>query len=116
MLARLAYLASVLGVLGATTSVDITIGQMATQLGVKVPTARADERFDIGVQFTSILVNPARLASFGIKGMHAGARVVAARIALDRVYVEADELEPPVRSSTHLEMDADGHVTLQRGR
>lgn len=89
----------------------VTIGSVADQLGVKV-TGRADEEFAVGVQFTSILVNPEKLAAFGIKGMHAGARVVAARLSADRVYVEADELDPPRRASARVSLDKDGKLVL----
>lgn len=86
-----------------------TIGQVAAQLGVKVP-SRADEEFSLGVQFTGTLVDSAKLAGYGILGMHPGARVVAARIAADRVHVEADELEPPSRGVARLSLDADGKL------
>lgn len=86
-----------------------TIGSVAAQLGVKVAD-RADEEFTLGVQFTGSLEEPGKLAAFGIKGMHTGARVVAARISVDRVHVEADELDPPSRASVRLRMDSDGNL------
>jgi hypothetical protein len=64
----------------------------------------------VGVQFTGSLVDPQKLAAFGITGMHPGARVVAARIAADRVYVEADELDPPSRASVRVSLDKDGNL------
>ena len=84
-----------------------TVGSIARQLGVKVP-GKADEEFELGVQFTGLLEEPGRLAAFGIKGMHAGARVVAARIAADRVYIEADEVDPVRRESSRVAIGLDG--------
>ena len=86
-----------------------TVGSVAEQLGVKV-NSRADDEFTVGTQFTGNLVDAGKLASWGIKGMHPGARVVAARIAPDRVYVEADELDPPARASVRLPLDASGNI------
>ena len=87
----------------------ISVGGIASQLGVKVP-YRNDDEFSLGVQFTGTLVDPAKLAAFGISGMHAGARVIAARIRPDIVYVEADELEPPSRASAQLRLDTSGKL------
>lgn len=84
----------------------VTIGQIAEQLGVKVP-SRADEEFVLGISFTGSLEDTLKFEEY-IKGMHVGARVTVARIAPDRVYVEADELDPPQRKSVRLRLNADG--------
>ena len=89
--------------------VAVTIGSVATQLGVKVVVGNESE-FVVGASFTGTLSDPEKLATFGIKGMHVGARVTAVRMAPDRVYVEADELEPPSRASAKLHLDADGNL------
>ncbi|MEK7401922.1 MAG: hypothetical protein AABZ80_06110 [Gemmatimonadota bacterium] len=94
----------------ASVSLVPTIGSVAAQLGVKV-SGRADEEFMLGVQFTGSLQDPHKLASFGIKGYHVGARVVVACIALDRVHVEADEFDPPRREWVRVRMDANGKLT-----
>ena len=88
----------------------MTVGDVAEQLGVKVGRQSEDE-FTLGVQFTGTLVNPAKLASFGIEGMQSGARVVAARIGTELVHVEADELEPPRRASVQLRLDSNGKLS-----
>lgn len=94
----------------APSSTDLaTIGSIANQLGVKV-SGRQEEEFSVGVQFTGNLVDPAKLEAFGIRGMNEGARVVAARIAPDRVFVEADELDPPKRASARLPIGSDGKL------
>ena len=99
------------GTTGTVTQhpVAVTIGSVATQLGVKVVVGNESE-FLVGTSFTGTLSEPEKLATFGIKGMHAGARVTAVRMAPDRVYVEADELEPPSRASAKLHLDADGNL------
>ena len=89
-----------------------TIGAVSAQLGVKV-TNLASEDFALGVNFTGVLEDPAKLAAFGIKDMHVGARVTASRMAPDRVIVEADEMEPiPARSSVRLRLGADGTLLV----
>lgn len=88
---------------------NATIASVSRQLGVKV-FGRADEEFGLGVQFTGLLVEPDSLAAYGIPGMRAGARVVAFRIAADRVYIEADELEPPRRASNRVAIDVNGRL------
>jgi hypothetical protein len=89
--------------------VVVTIGSVAAQLGVKVVVGNESE-FLVGASFTGTLSEPEKLATFGIKGMHAGARVTMVRMAPDRVYVEADELEPPSRASARLHLDPDGNI------
>lgn len=117
--ARSVSLAAVLVVAGAAYAVPtrptvagpdaaaVTIGRVAVQLGVKV-SDRVDEEFSLGVSFTGSLEDTLKIQAFGIKDMHPGARVTAARIGPDRVYVEADEIDPPHRSSVRLRMDPDG--------
>ena len=87
----------------------VTVGSVAAQLGVKVVIGNESE-FIVGASFTGTLSEPEKLAAFGIKGMHAGARVTAVRMGPDRVYVEADELEPPNKGSAKLRLDADGNL------
>ena len=87
--------------------VTVTVEGIANQLGVRLSTGGNDE-FALGRSFTGVLSDPQKLATLGIKNMHVGARVTAMRIATDKVYVEADELEPPSRASVKLMLDADG--------
>lgn len=90
---RLALTASVLAMLVMVTSgfasrrpaADVrivTIGMIAEQLGVKIGYGEYKE-FELGAQFTGTLEERDKLASFGLKGMHKGARVYAARVAAD---------------------------------
>jgi len=124
-LARFARSASLLAVLGVTgawlptpysgrnanrpASLDPTIGSVAAQLGVKV-SQRADEEFSLGVQFSGSLEDTLKLATFGVKGFPVGARVTAARIAPDRVHIEADDLDPPRRETVRVRIDANGKL------
>lgn len=84
----------------------VTIGQIATQLGVKVP-SRAEEDFTLGTSFTGSLEDTLKFEEY-ITGMHVGARVTVARIAPDRVYIEADEIDPPQKKSLRVRMNPDG--------
>ncbi len=119
-LARRASLLAVLGVVGASfpapfagptanrpASIAPTIGSVAAQLGVKVMD-RTDEEFALGVQFTGALEDTLKLATFGMKGFRVGARVTAARIAQDRVHIEADDVDPPRREWVRVRIDANG--------
>lgn len=100
-----------LGALPAERVENATVGSIAAQLGVKVvSSARVDDEFTIGMQFTGLLVEPEKLAAFGVKGMRAGARVAVARFGLDRIYIEADEMDPPRRESTRVTLDSNGKL------
>jgi len=106
-LARRASLLAAIGIAGAAFSTPVagrsatrtaliapTIGSVAAQVGVKVASARADEEFTLGVQFSGSLEDPRKLSTFGVTGFAVGARVTVARIAPDRVHIEADEMLP----------------------
>ena len=93
----------------APSATVVTIGSIASQLGVTV-TMVADEEFAVGVQFTGVLQAPEKLDGLGLPGMHSGARVYAARIGPDRVQVEADELNPPKRVGAKLKLDDGGKL------
>lgn len=75
------------------SEIRLTNERIAKQLGTKVQD-RPDLVLGLGNSFTGMLEEPEKLESFGIKGMHKGARVVVMRVAPDRIRVEADELEP----------------------
>lgn len=88
-----------------------TISGVAAQLGAKAQSPGSDD-LQIGASFTAILDDPAKLAVLGIDGMHAGARVTVARVAPDRVRVEADELEPVSHSAAvNLRLGAKGELS-----
>jgi hypothetical protein len=88
----------------------LTIVGVATQLGLKVQ-ARDGEEFALGTSFTGLLAEPQKLARFGMQ-MHDGARVTAARMAPDKIRVEADEMEPvAARASATLKVDVKGELS-----
>jgi len=97
------------GRFAARRAAVVTIGEIASQLGVNVAIGRDDE-FAVGVQFTGVLQAPEKLDVLGLAGMHPGARVYAARIGPDRVQVEADELNPPKRVTAKLKLDVTGKL------
>lgn len=76
---------------------------IAEQLGARLQ-PRDDDELRVGMSFTAVLGSPDKLAELGIKGMHAGARVTVARIAPDKIRVEADEMTP---------VEASGKATLK---
>jgi hypothetical protein len=81
---------------------------IAEQLGAKLQ-PRDDDELRIGMSFTAVLESPEKLTEFGLKGMHAGARVTVARVAPDKIRVEADEMTPVQASaSASLKVDAKG--------
>lgn len=91
---------------GAPASVSAKA--LCDQLGAKLQ-PRDDDELRLGASVTATLDNPDKLASFGLKGMHAGARVIVARIAPDKVRVEADEMDPkPTGTGATLKLDAGG--------
>ena len=95
------------------SDVQLSVKTIATQLGVKVQPRESDD-LTLGASFTGTLEDPDKLAEFGIKGMHAGARVTVFRSAPEKIRVEADEMEPaPARGSATLRPDGKGGVTAK---
>ena len=90
----------------------IAIDEVAAQLGVGLAGDHSGQ-LSIGVSFTGVATDPAKLEALGIHGAHKGARVTVMRIAEDKLLVEVDEMSPaPLRVSVRLKMAADG--TLSR--
>jgi hypothetical protein len=88
-----------------------TAASVASQLGATISPSQPAE-FTVGTSITCVLADPAKLAALGAQGMHAGARVTAARTADERVRVEVDELEPaPLTKRLRLKIDAQGRLT-----
>jgi hypothetical protein len=88
---------------------------IADQLGARLQ-PREDDELRIGMSFTAVLDSPEKLADFGIKGMHAGARVTVARIAPDKIRVEADEMVPAEASGkATLKLDEKGALVPPKG-
>lgn len=89
----------------------VSVKAVAAQLGVRLG-PRDDDDLNIGASFTASLDDPEKLAAFGIKGMHQGARVTVFRAGADKVRVEADEMEPvAARGAATLKVDAKGALT-----
>lgn len=85
-----------------------SVKAIAAQLGVKVQ-PRDDDELGVGFSFTATLETPEKLADFGIKGMHTGARVTVGRVAPDKIRLEVDEMDPvPTRGSATVKLDARG--------
>lgn len=91
-------------------SSQLTRNDVAEQLGAKV-TSSQNEELGIGSSLTGTLVDPSKLAKFGISGMHEGARVSVMRVAPDKLRIEVDELEPtPQTKKATLKVDEKGRL------
>lgn len=87
---------------------SVSAKMLCDQLGATLQPRNEDE-LRLGVSVTAVLQEPDKLAEFGVKGMHAGARVIVARVAPDKVRVEADEMNPNlVSAGATLKLDARG--------
>jgi len=97
---------------GAPASVSAKA--LAEQLGARLQ-PRPDDELNVGQSFTAMLEKPDKFTELGLKTMHAGARVTVARIAPDKVKVEADEMDPtPANTSATLKLDAKGLLTVAK--
>ena len=86
-----------------------TSGSIADQLGATVVDRNVE--LPIGGSLTGCVVDPAKLAKFGITGIHEGARLTAFRSAPDKVRLEVDELEPaPVNRKGVARLDQNGKL------
>lgn len=87
---------------------------IAEQLGVRLQ-PRDDDELHVGASFTAVLEAPEKLAAFGVKGMHPGARVTVARVAPNKIRIEADEMSPaPANAFTTLELNAKGALVAKQ--
>ena len=94
------------------SEIRVSSERVSKQLGLKV-TDRPDAMLALGSSLTGQLDEPEKLESFGIKGMHKGARVVVMRVGPDRIRVEADELEPvETRGAATLRVNASGDLIV----
>jgi hypothetical protein len=95
----------------ASAGPDVSMKTLADKLGIKTSSTAPDD-IEIGSSVTASLASPEKIAQYGIKGMHEGARVTVTRIAPDRLRVEADEMEPVSnRATVTLRVGADGSMT-----
>ena len=91
---------------------QISTAEIVGQLGAKLSPGQPDE-LPVGVSITGILVDTARLNALGAAGRQPGARVTVIRIALDRVRVEVDELDPvPFTKRLTLRLDGQGRLSV----
>lgn len=92
-------------------NVEISVKSTIDKLGLK-PSGNTPDEFELGRSITVSLADPAKIAKYGIVGMHEGARVTLTRVAPDRIRVEADEMEPvPNKSIVTLKVAANGSMT-----
>ena len=92
-------------------TVDISVKSTVDKLGLKASGNLPDD-FELGRSITASLGDPAKIAKYGIIGMHEGARVTVTRVAPDRIRVEADEMEPlPNKAAVTLKVAANGSMT-----
>lgn len=95
----------------ASAGPDVSMKTLADKLGIK-PSPNAPDDIEIGRSVTASLASPEKIAQYGIKGMHEGARVTVTRTAPDRLRVEADEMEPvSSRAAVTLRVGTDGSMT-----
>ncbi|HMA22797.1 MAG TPA: hypothetical protein VKP00_02355 [Gemmatimonadaceae bacterium] len=89
----------------------VPVGTVADKLGAKVGPSSPRE-LELGRSATTTLAEPQKLASYGIKGMHEGARVTITCVGPNRVRVEVDEMEPvSQRAAVTLKVSTDGSLT-----
>jgi hypothetical protein len=89
----------------------VAVGAVADKLGAKVVPS-APRELEFGHSATTTLAEPQKLASYGIKGMHEGARVTITCVGPSRIRVEVDEMEPvSQRGAVTLQVSTDGTLT-----
>jgi len=89
----------------------VPVGSVADKLGAKAGPSSPRE-LELGRSATSTLDKPEKLAAYGIKGMHEGARVTITCIGPSRLRVEVDEMEPVAqRGAVTLQVSTDGSLT-----
>ncbi|HKW48517.1 MAG TPA: hypothetical protein VJN70_13805 [Gemmatimonadaceae bacterium] len=99
----------------SATPTMVSAKAIADQLGARLQ-PRDDDELRLGMSFTAVLESPDKLTEFGIKGMHAGARVTVARVAPDKIHVEADEMTPVEASGkATLKLDEKGALVAPKG-
>lgn len=89
----------------------VSVGAVADKLGAKTMPS-APRELELGHSATTTLAEPQKIASYGIKGMHEGARVTITCVGPSRIRVEVDEMEPvSQRASVTLHVSTDGSLT-----
>ena len=91
---------------------QISTAEIAGELGAKLSPGQPDE-LTVGVSITGCLVDAAKLDALGAAGLQPGARVTVFRIAVDRVRVEVDQLDPvPLTKKLTLRLDGQGRLSV----
>lgn len=91
---------------------DIPVASVLAKIGAKPAAVNCPTEIELGRSITASLVSPDKLAEYGIKGMHEGARVTVTRISPERLRIEADELEPVAAKGTvTVRFASDGSLT-----
>ena len=90
----------------------IRVDVLMEKLGVKgMP--NGERELELGKSTTTTLAEPQKLATYGITGMHEGARVTITCVGPNRLRVEADEMEPVSHSmNVTLQVGDDGTLTV----
>jgi len=89
----------------------VSVGAVADKLGAK-PMPNAPRELELGHSATTTLAEPQKIAPYGIKGMHEGARVTITCVGPSRVRVEVDEMEPVAqRATVTLHVSTDGSLS-----
>lgn len=90
----------------------VRVDAVMERLGVKgLP--NAPRELELGQSATTVLVEPRKISSYGITGMHESARVTITCVGPNRLRVEADEMEPVSRTVTvTLQVAEDGSLTV----
>jgi hypothetical protein len=89
----------------------VRVEKVAEKLGAKL-VPNGPRELEFGHSATTMLAEPKKLESYGIKGMHEGARVTITCVGPNRIRVEADEMEPvSQRGAVTLSVSTDGSLT-----
>jgi len=92
-------------------SMAVQMRSIAQQLGTRLNPEQPQD-LAVGVTLNGSLQEPEKLEKLGLVGLHKGARVTAMRVALQKLVVEADELDPvPLTRKATLRIDAQGRLS-----
>ena len=91
---------------------QISTAEIAAQLGAKLAPGTPDE-LPIGVSVSGFLVDAVKLVALGVAGLQPGRRVTVTRVAVDRLRVEVDQLDPvPLTKKFALRLDGQGRLSV----
>ena len=91
---------------------QISTAEIAGQLGAKLAPGTPDE-LPIGFSITGYLVDAAKLGALGVADLPPGGRLTVTRIAVDKVRIEVDQLDPvPLTKRFSLRLDGQGRLSV----